>query len=103
MIRQRGWRWTSVAALALALVVVFCGIALAPGAGAMEHGCQPGKVVESVSGKVQAHEPPAVLPCHGQEVLRVTSIGLLPPSADAEVPASVIWEEASSRAPPVSL
>lgn len=103
MITQPRWLRLSVAALTLALVVAVCGIAPAPGAAATERGCPTGKVVESVSGTVQAVEAPAVLPCHGQEALRPTAIGLLPPSADGQVPASPLSEESSSRAPPVSL
>lgn len=101
MITRPRWSALSVAALAVALVVAVCGIAPAPGAAATERGCQTGKVVESVSGKVQATvEAPAVLSCHGQAVPHSTAIGLLPPSADAEVPASPLSEEVSSRAPP---
>ena len=66
-------RPTSVAALALALVILVCGIAPAATAGAAERDCQTGKVVESVSAQAQALEAPAVLPCHDQEVPRPTS------------------------------
>lgn len=102
MITRPRWRGLSVAVLTLALVIAVCGIAPAPGAVAAEHGCPTGKEVESVSAKVQAVEAPAVLPCHGQEILRAPAIGLLPLSADAELPGSPFSEEVSSRAPPVS-
>lgn len=103
MITRRRWWGLSVATLTLALVVTVCGIAPAPEAAATARGCETGKAVESLSAKVQAVEAPAVLPCSGQAVLRPTAIGLLPPSAGAEVPASPLSEEVSSRAPPVSL
>lgn len=103
MITRPRWRGPSVTVLTLALVVAVCGIAPAPGAAATERGCEAGKVVESAWEKVQAIEAPAVLLCHGQEILRPTAIGLLPPSADAQVPTSPLSEEGSSRAPPVSL
>lgn len=103
MITRPRWWGLSVASLTLALVVAVCGIAPAQEAAATARGCEMGKILESVSGNVQAAEAPAALPCSGREVPRPTAIGLLPPSADAEVPASPLSEEVSSRAPPVSL
>lgn len=103
MITRRCWRPLPLVALALALVVAVCGIGPAPAAGATHRGCETGKAVDTVSAKVQTVEAPAVLPCYGQEVLRLTAIGLLPPAADAQFPGSPFPEAASSRAPPVSL
>lgn len=96
-------RGLSLVALTLGLVVAVCGIAPAPAAGATPHGCEPGKAVDTVSAKAQVLETAAALPCAHQEVLRPMAIGLLPPSADAEVPTSPLSEEVCPRAPPVSL
>lgn len=99
---QPRWRNLSPVALTLALAVAVCGIAPAPAAAATQHGCEPGKVVDTVWAKVQALEAPVVLPCDGQRVLRPVAIGLLPPSADGESPGSPVSEDVSSRAPPAS-
>lgn len=97
------WRNLSPVALTLALAVAVCGIAPAPVAAATQHGCEPGKAVDTVAAKTQAVDAPAVLPGYGQNIRRPMAVGLLPPSADGESPGSPVSEDVSSRAPPVSL
>lgn len=103
MITGPRWRELSLGALALALVVAVCGVAPESAAAAAQRGCETGTAVDTVSAKVQVGNVAAVLPCYGEEVLRPTEVGLLPPSADAESPGSPFSEAVSARAPPLSL